>query len=331
MAKATTLNVTGNREDLTDILSLMEPEMTPFTSMAKKKKANATYVEWQVDALEEPVFGGIDEGADVSSFENKGKNRARLGNYIQKERRTFAVSDIQELVATAGVKSEFARAQALAARELKRDVEAANCSSQERQAEGGAGTPSKTRGIFRWLGFNGTAGGNYPSDIPADQQVNAYDDSTTITESLFNGVMQTLFTANGAPGSSYALIPDPTFKQDVTEFTRASSGSSNTQFSVRNFNQDANSKAITFSVNFYDGDFGIVNIHRPSVFLDRTSGDSTVSTGKALLLDPSQISLYMLKAESRAELEDQGGGRRGYCDIIWALGCDAPKAHGFFY
>jgi hypothetical protein len=324
MAKATTLNVTGNREDLTDILSLMEPEMTPFTSMAKKKKANATFVEWQTDALEEPVFGGVDEGADVTSFENKGKNRARLGNYIQKERRTFAVSDVQELVNTAGVASEFARAQAIAARELKRDVESANCSSQDRQAEGGAGTPSKTRGIFRWLGYNGTAGGNYPSDIPADQQINAYDATTPITEALFNDVMQTLYTNNGAPGSAYALIPDPTFKQDVTDFTRASD-------STYRVTQSADDKAITFSVNFYDGDFGTVNIHRPSVFLDRTSGSATVSTGKALLVDPSQLSLYMLKAESRSELEDQGGGRRGYCDIIWALGCDAPKAHGFFY
>ena len=37
MAKATTLNVTGNREQLLDWMSLVEPEMKPVFTRAKKK------------------------------------------------------------------------------------------------------------------------------------------------------------------------------------------------------------------------------------------------------------------------------------------------------
>jgi len=108
MAKATTLNVTGNREQLLDWMSLVEPEMKPVFTRAKKKKATSTFPEWQVDSMEEPSFDGVDEGTDVTSFDNKRSNSARLGNYIQHFRRSYQVSNIQELVDTAGVKSEFA-------------------------------------------------------------------------------------------------------------------------------------------------------------------------------------------------------------------------------
>jgi len=135
MAKASTTNVTGNREQLLDIISLIEPEMTPVFSMARKKKATSTFPEWQVDSMEEPSFDGVDEGEDVTTFANKRANSARLGNYIQKFRRSYQVSDIQELVDTAGVKSEFAYAKAKSVREMKRDAEAAICSSQDRQSK----------------------------------------------------------------------------------------------------------------------------------------------------------------------------------------------------
>lgn len=328
MAKATTLNVTGNRENLTDILTLLEPEMTPVTSMARKKKASGAFVEWQVDALAEPVFAGVDEGKDVDTFDNKGANRARMGNYIQKDRRTFQVSDIQELVDTAGVKSEFARSQALAARELKRDVEASLCSSQDRQQQGGAGTPYKSRGMFRFLGFNGTAGDNFPSDVPTDQQVmtDALGDyGAGLTEAELNGVLQELYTNNGAPSGNYSLVGSPTTRRAVSEFTRESSEA------TYRVTQSAESKKFTLSVTLYDGDFGMVNILPASLFLDRTSGSATIPAERALILDPGSFSLALLKAESRTELEDQGGGRRGFCDIIYSLCVESPKANGFLY
>ena len=67
-----------------------------------------------------------------------------------------------------------------------------------------------------------------------------------------------------------------------------------------------------------------------STLLNRTSGDSTVDANAGLLIDPEYVSVFTLKAESRSELEDQGGGRRGYCDLIAGLACESPKAHGYF-
>ena len=45
MAKSTTYNTAGNKEDLTDIISVLEPEATPFVSLMKKGKATGTFFE----------------------------------------------------------------------------------------------------------------------------------------------------------------------------------------------------------------------------------------------------------------------------------------------
>ena len=91
MATATSYNVAGNREQILDVLTILEPEETPVVSMAKKLPASATFVEWQVDNLSAPAFGGVGEGEDVTSFSNKVINRVKLGNYVQKFRREWMV------------------------------------------------------------------------------------------------------------------------------------------------------------------------------------------------------------------------------------------------
>jgi len=92
----------SNREDLTDVLTILAPEETPILSSANKSKANATFVEWTVDGLSAPDTAGIREGADVTTFTDKFSGRARLGNYVQKFRRDFQVSDLQEAVDSVG-------------------------------------------------------------------------------------------------------------------------------------------------------------------------------------------------------------------------------------
>ena len=321
MAKSASYNVAGSREDLSDIITILEPESTPLTSMANKATASGTFFEVQVDDLSTASFDGVNEGEDVTSFDNKAANRARIGNYVQKFRRTYAVSDIQELVDTAGVASEFANAESKAVREIKRDMEAAFCSSQDRQADSGAGSPYKTRGMFKFLGVGGQ-----PSDIPAFAQNVANDTTGTQTETTFNSVLQELYEANGMPGGQLTLIAGPTLKKEISDFARQEGSTTALSFQVT---QPAESKKITLSVNFYEGDFGNVAII-PSTLLNRTSGSATIDKDAGLLIDPDYVAIHTLKAESNSELENQGGGRRGFCDVIAGLAVHSPKAHGFF-
>ena len=320
MAQSTSYNTAGNREDLTDIISILEPESTPFVSMMQKGRATGTFVEWQADKLSTPDFDGVNEGEDVSSFKNQAEDRARLGNFVQKFRDTFMTSDIQELVDTAGVANEFANAEAKAVRNVKRSIESAFCSSQDRQSDAGSGTPYKTRGMLKWLGVGGQ-----PSDIPAAYQNVANDTTGTQTEATFNSVLQELYQANGMPGGQLTLIAGPSLKQEISNFSRQLAATNGTYV----VNQDAESRKITLTVNLYEGDFGNVAIV-PSLFVNRTSGSDTIDADAGLLIDPEFVGMHSLKAESATELEDQGGGRRGFVDVIAALACYSPKAHGFF-
>ena len=320
MAQSTSYNTAGIRETLTDAISILEPEHTPFVSMMKKAKATGTFVEVQCDKLNTPEFGGVNEGEDVTSFTNQVADRARIGNYVQKFRDSWKVSDISELVDTAGVASERANCESKSVRNVKRSIEAAFCSSQDRQAEAGSGTPYKTRGMLKWLGVGGQ-----PSDVPTDYQNVANDTTGTQTEATFNTVLQELYEANGMPGGQLTLIAGPSLKQEISNFSRAVASVQNTY----NVTQAADSKKITLSVNFYEGDFGNVAIV-PSLFVNRTSGSATVDGDAGLLIDPEYVAMHTLKAESATQLEDQGGGSRGYVDVIAALSCLSPIAHGYF-
>ena len=320
MAKSTTYNTSGNKEDLTSIISTLEPESTPFVSLMKKGKATGTFFEYQVDKLNSPEFGGIEEGEDVTAFKNQSADRARIGNYVQKFRDTFMVSDLQEMVDTAGVASEFANAESKAVRNVKRSIESAFCSSQDRQADAGAGAPYKTRGMLKWLGVGGQ-----PSDVPAFAQNVANDTTGTQTETTFNSVLQELYEANGMPGGQLTLLAGPTLKKDISGFSRQLAATNGTYV----VNQDAESKKITLSVSVYEGDFGLCNVV-PSLFINRTSGSDTVDADAGLLIDPEYVSMMSLKAESVTELENQGGGRRGFVDVVAGLACLSPVAHGYF-
>jgi len=247
VAQSTSYNTAGNREDLTDAISILEPESTPFISMMRKGKATGTFVEVQVDRLKTSSFNGVSEGEDVGSFSNQAEDRARIGNYVQKFRQTWKVSDIQQLVDTAGVASEKANSEGKCVRQIKRDIEGAFCSAQDRQAEAGSGTPYKTRGMLKWLGVGGQ-----PSDVPTFAQNVANDTTGTQTEATFNSVLQELYTANGMPGGQLTLIAGPSLKQEISNFSRQLAATNGTYV----VNQDADSKKITLSVSVYEGDFG---------------------------------------------------------------------------
>ena len=286
----------------------------------KKAKATGTFVEVQCDKLGTPEFGGVNEGEDVGSFTNQVADRARIGNYVQKFRDSWKVSDIQQLVDTAGVASEKANSESKSVRNIKRSIESAFCSSQDRQAEAGSGTPYKTRGMLKWLGVGGQ-----PSDVPSAYQNVANDTTSTQTETTFNTVLQELYEANGMPGGQLTLLAGPSLKKEISNFSRAVASVQNTY----NVTQAADSKKITLTVNVYEGDFGLCNII-PSLFINRTSGSATVDGDAGLLIDPEYVAMHTLKAESATSLEDQGGGARGYVDVIAALSCLSPKAHGYF-
>lgn len=308
----------SNREDLTDVLTILAPEETPALSSANKQKANATFVEWTVDGLADPSTAGISEGADVTSFTDQFASRARLGNYIQKFRRDFMVSDLQEAVDSVGP-AKVAQAEAKAIRELKRDVEATILSDNDRQAETGA-APYKMRGLGKFLD-----GAN--ADIPAEYETPASSIDTNgsaITETEFNTVIRSIYRANGE-ANNLVLIADTSLRRQIADYARLG----NQTTSIRSVNYDGDNSTIKLSVEIYQSDFGIVSIvnMNPTTNPETVSGETT-NHDRGYMINPDYYGVHELIPMGSSRLPNMGGGERGFVDCALTLGVYAPAAHG---
>lgn len=313
----------SNREDLTDVLSILAPEETPILSSLNKQKANATFVEWTVDSLSDPVTTGIREGVDVSTFTDKFAGRARLGNYVQKFRRDFQVSDLQEAVDSVGP-AKIAQAEAKSIRELKRDIEATLASANDRAVEDGSSTAYALRGLGDWLDSAG------PSDVPAGFRTPAASiytateaGTTEFGEEALNDIITSIFEQTGST-NDLMLIADTGLRRVIADFARTSGSSDN---SVRNVNFDGGSGQITLRVDMYESDHGVVSIVNGNPSCMPNFGGSTANSS-GYLINPEYAGIHELIALGSTRLPNQGGGERGYVDCALTLGVYHPQAHG---
>ena len=312
----------SNREDLTDVLTILAPEETPVLSSANKQKASATFVEWTVDSLSAPVTAGIAEGADVSTFTDKFAGRARLGNYIQKFRRDYQVSDLQEAVDSVGP-AKLAQAEAKSIRELKRDIEATLCGIQDRAQEDGAGTAYALRGLGDWIDSAGPADVPAAFRTPAASIADVTDDE--FAESELNDIITSIFKVTGS-SNSLMLIADTALRRDISDFARIAGVSGTDRDSVRTVNYNGDSSKIKLSVDLYQSDHGIVSVVNANPDCMPTQAGQAGMSG--YLVNPEYYGIHELIPMGSTRLPNQGGGERGYVDCALTLGVYHPGAHG---
>jgi len=311
----------SNREDLTDVLSILAPEETPILSTLGKQRASSTFVEWTVDSLSAPVTSGVAEGADVSAFTDKFSGRARLGNYIQKFRRDYMVSDLQEAVDSVGP-AKIAQAEAKAIREIKRDIEATISSNNDRSVEDGAGTAYGLRGLGDWLDSAG------PSDVPSDFRTPSTSildqGGTAMTEASFNDIITSIYRETGTT-DQLILVADTGLRQTISDYARLGPANSASNEGVRSVNYDGNSAEIKLSVELYQSDHGIVSIVNANPDCMPTTNPVN-QTG--YLVNPEYAGIHELIPLGSTRLPNMGGGERGYVDCSLTLGVYHPQAHG---
>jgi hypothetical protein len=318
----------SNREDLLDVLTILAPEETPILSSAQKQKANSTFVEWTVDNLAAPSTAGVAEGADVTQFTDKFASRARLGNFVQKFRRDYLVSDLQEAVDSVGP-AKVAQAEAKAIRELKRDIEATLSSNNDRASEDGAGQAYKLRGLHSWIG--GTQ-----SDIPSDYQTgddavltNTEAASDPLTETRFNKMITEIFKKTGNV-NNLTLFAGTGLRRHISDFARFGSAGSEgtTNDGTRRVQLDNGEASIKLGVDLYQSDHGIVSIvnANPDCTTAAITGEDENNSG--LLLNPEYYGVSELIPMGSTRLPNLGGGERGFVDCALTLLMMHPQAHG---
>ena len=310
----------SNREDLTDVLTVLAPEETPVLSSASKQKANSTFVEWTVDTLADVSTDGISEGSDITSFTDKFSKRARLGNYIQKFRKDYLVSDLQEAVDSVGP-AKVAQAEAKAIRELKRNVEATLISDNEMSSEDGAGTPYKLRGLGKWIQNGAQTTNPVPADFRTD--LGSVHGSGDFTESVLNNLITNIYRETGTT-ESLTLVADTSLRRKISDFARTGLDGHASNTTVRQVNYNGNEAQITLSVEVYQSDHGMVSI----VNMNPDCAPDTSNKDTGYLINPEYFGISELIPMGSTRLPNLGAGERGYVDCALTSLVYHPQAHG---
>lgn len=341
MANLTEPNITsGKREELADLISLVDAKDTPFTSMAKKgSKPGNTLFRWQADRLPTPKTTGTVDGTDVSTYENYVKDgstvyRAELSNYIQIFRRAVRVSPLtQDIAVVAGVRDELANNVAKGIQALKRDMESTMCSYNGMQADDGT-APYKTRGLGKWLLAAGDSNQDSVHAIPSAFQTPTANRSTVgtanLTETVVQNVLTGIYTQTGQ-FRDFDLVCGSALKRAFTNlaYTSSSSGSTNTQSAIRTLNRESDASTYISSVDVFEGDFGKLRLH-PSHFLNIDSnGVGDVNKGFVIPFDLVEVR-YGGNVAGVTALPNYGGGEARLIEAVAGLCVYNPLGFGVF-
>tara|TARA_R110000787_G_scaffold16781_2_gene52656 strand:+ start:3438 stop:4394 length:957 start_codon:yes stop_codon:yes gene_type:complete len=302
----TTYAAKGIREDLSNIISNISPETTPFVSNIGKGTISNTIFDWQTDALAAAGPNIQLEGDETAYLAVT--PTVRLQNYAQISSKSVIISGTEQKVVKAGRKSELAYQISKRGAELRRDVEF-SCLNNQAAVGGDATTPRSTASVQAFLKTNTNkgAGGTDPvyTTIPDDPR----NDGTArpFTEVILKDVIQQVWTEGGTPKM---MLVGSFNKQVASTFT----GIAASRFNVTG----AAPSTIIASADIYVSDFGNVSIV-PSRFQKASD---------ALIVDPEYASIDYLRPYSVMDMARTGDADKRLMLTEWALRIKTEKAHG---
>ena len=337
----------GKREDLADMIALVDARDTPFVSMARKgSKPGNMYFRWQADQNPAPQVGGTVDGTDVTAYSNYVVGyRKELANYAQIFRRQVRVSKLaQDLADVAGVRDSLSDNVAKAIVGIKRDMEVTFTSNQLGQQDNGTDA-YLTAGVQSWIGgddigtgLNIGSGTTSPSFITPSGSIVSGSNASALTDTTVQGVLKSIFDVTGQYKSFDAIVGTDlkrafTSLLGTTALTTTSTsgvtGAGATK--VQTFQRDAAADTYIQSMDVFQGDFGTVRLH-PTTFLGTISGSTyTAKTAYGLVLDMSLLEVrYGGNVAQVTALPDYGGGPARLIEAVAGLVVGNPLGLGKF-
>lgn len=318
----------GKREDLADLIALVDAHDCPLVSGAKKgAKPGNTLMQWQADSYATAVSTGTVDGTDVGSsdYQNPGENRAILSNYVQIHRRSIRVSPLSvEISNVAGLKDELANGIAKKLVELKRDMETTYLSANDAQADDGTNA-YLTKGLATWISTSGGSVLQVPSGFRTPSaSIETTATTSNITDTTVQDVLASIYSQTGSI-KNFTMPLGRTLKRAFTDqltgtrsVTDASNNIAATQ--VRTFSPQSGKK-VSIAVDIFEGDFGTVSLVPDNFMPAQTDG---------YVLDMDGLEIRYGKLPEVKELPDSGGGPIRMIEAVAALVVYNPLAHGKF-
>ena len=304
----TSYSAKGIRENLSDVITNISPEETPFQSNIGRETISNTLFEWQTDTLADAAANAQLEGDDVASFDAVTAT-VRLTNYAQISRKTIILSNTEEVVNKAGRRSELAYQIAKRGSELKRDQEFIFLNGGVAVA-GNTTTARVTAslGAFVKTNTDKQTNGVDPSYTTLPNSARTDGNVRTFTETILKNVIQKVWTAGGTPK---ILMCGPVNKQRVSGFSGIASS---------RFNIDGGAKPATLigAVDIYVSDFGNVQVIANRFQRERD----------AWVIDPDYAKMTVLRPYQQVELAKTGDAEKRMLLIEYGLKVLAENAHG---
>jgi len=304
----TTFDAKGIREDLSNIITNIAPEETPYMSNIGRESISNSLFEFQSDTLAAAAANKQIEGDDVASFDAVTAT-VRLQNYAQISRKTIILSATEEVVNKAGRRSELAYQIAKRSAELKRDQEFTMLNG----AVAAAGSTSVARGtasLGAWVKTNVDmqTNGTNPSYTTLPNSARTDGNVRTFTETILKNVIQQVWAAGGSPK---ILMTGPVNKQRVSGFA----GIASSRFNINGGEKPA---TLIGAVDLYVSDFGTV-----AVIANRFQRERD-----AWVLDPEYAKMVVLRPYQQVELAKTGDAEKRMLLVEWGHKVLAENAHG---
>lgn len=304
----TTFDAKGIREDLSNVITNISPEETPYMSNIGRESISNSLYEWQTDALASAAANKQLEGDDITSFDAVTAT-VRMQNYAQISRKTIVLSATEETVNKAGRKSELAYQIAKRGAELKRDQEFTLLNG----AVAAAGNSTTARGTASLGAFVKTnvdmqTNGASPDYTTLPTSARTDGNVRTFTETILKNVIQKVWSAGGTPKM---LMVGPVNKQRVSGFSGIASS---------RFNIDGGAKPATLvgAVDIYVSDFGNVQVIANRFQRERD----------AWVIDPDMAKMTTLRPYQQVELAKTGDAEKRMLIVEWGHKVLAENAMG---
>lgn len=268
------------KEDLLEQITNISPYDTPFVSQAPKVGCKHIYHQWLTDTLGTQDLTGAVEGGDWNYDATTAPERQF--NVTMILRKDLGLSESQRAVDTAGFADQYAYEVQKATKELAIKLEKIVFGALT-TATGASGTARVMKGLQAFIvtntAFAGTNVGTQIGNATGDGQVSVGD---------FNDMLNQIYSAGGNPEQVYV---SPKVKRQVSAFSvpGATTSTPNTR------NIAAVDKKLVGAVDFYDSDFGLIQI-----VLDRWVPESTnTSTATATALTTGGQMFFLSRAMNR--------------------------------
>ena len=221
------------REELSDVITMIDPTETPFISNISKGKTSSYKTEWLTDSL---AAAGLNQQSEAASANAAAIGAgARLENYITISAKWFDISDVLEAADTAGQLAKISYQTAKKLKELARDMEYTLLN----EATGSSSDPYKSRGLKYWQSSTSTNYGPFISAVT----------SNLLTEDIFTARQQAVW--NQGAKVDFVLAPAAQ-KKRISSFNGANRLTVNT---------DMTNKKILNVVDFIENDFGVARVY----------------------------------------------------------------------